>query len=56
MRRQKADGKIIGLVRNLRHRAQRVLVAVGQRGDGRLVAGVLLIKAPCRKLAPQPPA
>ena len=28
MRRQKADGKIIGLVRNLRHRVQRVLVAV----------------------------
>ena len=56
MRRQKTNGKIIGLVRNLRHRVQRILVAVGQRGDGRLLAWVLSIKASRGKLTTQPPA
>ena len=56
MRRQEADGKIIGLAGDRRHRPQRILMAVGQRGDGRLLAGMLLIKAPCRKLSFQPPA
>ena len=56
MWRQKTDGKIVGLAGDRRHGPQRILVAVGQRGDGRLVTGMLLIKAPCRKLSFQPPA
>ena len=56
MRRQKADGKIIGLVRNLRHRVQRVLVAVGQHGDGRLLAGILSVITSRGKLTSEPPA
>ena len=56
MRRQEADGKIIGLAGDRRHRPQRILMAVGQRGDGRLLAGMLSVKASRGKLAPQPPA
>ena len=56
MRRQEADGKIISLAGDRRHRVQRILVAVGQRGDGRFLAGMLPVKASRGKLATQPPA
>ena len=50
MRRQKADSKVIGLIGNLRHGRQRELVAVCQRGDRWLTAGMPLVKALGRKL------
>ena len=56
MRRQKADGKVIGLIGNLRHGRQCVLVAVGQRGNRGLAAGMPLVEALGCKLPFQPPA
>ena len=35
-----ADGEVIGLARNLRHGAQRILVTVGQGGNRRLFTWV----------------
>ncbi len=56
MRRQEADSKIVGLAGDLRHGPQRIFVAVGQRGDGRLLAGMFSVKASRGKLSPQSPA